>query len=122
MGGPWGRHGGSRNPQPEETSPDLERVTNETGGRMFEVSKKESIDQVYQKIQEDLRNQYVLGYAPDRQPNTSQYRKIDLATSKEDLVVQTRDGYYPIVQSDSKVTQPDTNSASTNTKKENAPN
>ncbi len=51
----------------------LERISNETGGRMFDVSKeaarnqavKETIYQIYQKIREDLRNQYSLGYVPD---------------------------------------------------------
>ena len=44
----------------------LERISKETGGRLFEVSRKESVDQIYSQIQEELRNQYSLGYTPDR--------------------------------------------------------
>ena len=65
MGGP-GR-GGRRLPeQHADGKKVLERISKETGGRLFEVSKKESVDQIYSQIQEELRNQYSLGYTPDR--------------------------------------------------------
>ena len=70
----------------------LERLSQETGGRMFEVSKKESVDEIYARIEEDLRHQYSLGYTPDKPE--SGYHKIHLATKNKDLVVQARDGYY----------------------------
>jgi VWFA-related protein len=97
MGGPGGRHGGGYppNPQPQER-PDgkkvLERISKETGGGMFEVSKKETVDQIYQQIQEELRSQYNFGYTPDSAG--SGYHKIHLATKQKDLTVQARDGYY----------------------------
>lgn len=73
----------------------LERISQETGGRMFEVSKKEPVDKIYAQIEEELRNQYSLGYTPDRAAEAAQgYRKIQLTTKQKDLVVQTRDGYY----------------------------
>jgi VWFA-related protein len=103
--GPWGRHGGSypgghppRSPQPREEHTDgkkvLERISKETGGRMFEVSKKQTVDQIYQQIQDELRNQYNLGYTPDRAGDGPEYHKIHVATKQKDLVVQARDGYY----------------------------
>ena len=65
MGG--GGRGGRRFPeQHADGKKVLERISNETGGRLFEVSKKESVDQIYSQIQEELRNQYSLGYTPDR--------------------------------------------------------
>jgi VWFA-related protein len=108
MGGPMGRHGGGypRSPQPQQDRPNgkkiLERISKETGGRMFEASKKESVDQIYQKIQEEVRSQYSLSYTPDRPGNASEYRKIHVATTQKDLVVQVRDGYYPAKQLDAK--------------------
>jgi hypothetical protein len=33
---------------------------------MFEVSKKETVDKIYAQIEEELRNQYSLGYTPDK--------------------------------------------------------
>ena len=96
-GGPMGggRHGGERR-SPEER-PDgkkvLERISKETGGRFFEVSKKEPIDQIYSSIQEELRNQYSLGFTPDK-ADTASYHKIVLKTKQKDTSVQTRDGFY----------------------------
>jgi len=100
MGG-MGRHGGGgpmRYPYPQQTLPDgkkvLERLSRETGGGFFEVSEKQPIDQIYERIQEELRNQYSLGYTPDRANSGEGYRKIRLMTKQKGLIVQTRDGYY----------------------------
>ncbi len=92
-----GRHGGGGHRYPQEERPDgkkiLERISKETGGRLFEVSKKQPIDQIYTSIAEELRNQYSIGYtpAPDVAPG---YHKIHLTTKQKDMTVQTRDGYY----------------------------
>jgi VWFA-related protein len=99
MGGGMGRHGGGRGYPRDEQRPDgkkvLERISKETGGRMFEVSKKDPIDQIYDQIGEELRSQYSLGYTPDRAADAGPlYRKIQLTTNQSGLVVQTRDGYY----------------------------
>jgi len=96
MGG-GGHHGGGY-PRPQQSRPDgkkiLERLSKETGGRFSEVSKKHPIDETFSQIQEELRNQYSLGYTPDP-PNTGPgYHKITLTTKKSDLIVQARDGYY----------------------------
>jgi len=97
MGG-MGRHGGGRGGYPQETRPDgkkiLDRISKETGARLFEVSKKQPIEQIYDRIQEELRNQYSLGYTPDRADTGAGYHKIRLMTKKNDLTVQARDGYY----------------------------
>ena len=97
-GGPGGGGPGGGYPR-DEPRPDgkkiLQRISQETGGRMFEVSKKEPVDKIYAQIEEELRNQYSLGYTPDRPADAAQgYRKIQLTTKQTDLVVQTRDGYY----------------------------
>jgi VWFA-related protein len=93
-----GRHGGGRGGYPQETRPNgkktLEQISKETGGRLFEVSKKEPIEQTYDQIQEELRNQYSLGYTPDRADAGAGYHKIHLTTKQKDLIVQARDGYY----------------------------
>jgi VWFA-related protein len=93
--GGMGRHGGPRFPQEER--PDgkkvLERLAKETGGRLFEASKKESVDQIYSEIADELRNQYNLGYTPDRTDLTG-YHKIHLAAKQKDIAVRAREGYY----------------------------
>jgi VWFA-related protein len=94
MGGD--RRGGGRR-EPEEARPDgkkiLERISKETGGRMFEVSKKQPIDQIYSSIQEELRNQYNLGFTPDKNESAGYHRLLLTAKPKESTV-QARDGYY----------------------------
>ncbi len=100
MGGPggMGRHGGGSSRFPQQVHPDgkkvLERLSRETGGGFFEVSKKQPIDQIYERIQEELRNQYSLGYSPDRADAQAGYHKIHLVTIEKGLIVQARDGYY----------------------------
>jgi VWFA-related protein len=98
MGG-MGRHGGGwpgRYPQQER--PDgkkiLEQISKQTGGRLFEVSKKLPIEQIYAQIQDELRNQYNLGYTPNPPDAGAGYHKISLTTKQKELIVQARDGYY----------------------------
>ena len=95
-GGVGGGGGGHRYPQEEHVDDKkiLEQISRETGGRFFEVSKKEPIDQIYTEIDEELRNQYALGYTPDKPDATLGYHKIHLVTKQKDLAVQTREGYY----------------------------
>jgi hypothetical protein len=57
-------------------------------------SKKQTVDQVYARIAEELRTQYSLGYTPDKANVAAGYHKISLTTKQKNLAVQTRDGYY----------------------------
>ena len=95
MGGGGGRGGGR---YPTMNRPDgkkiLEQISRETGGRFFEVSRKWPINKVYEAIEEDLRNQYSLGYTSDQQGADRGYRRIHLATRQKGMSVQTREGYY----------------------------
>jgi VWFA-related protein len=99
-GGYPGGRGGGGNPGGGNNTPRvdgkkiLERMAQETGGRLFEVSKKQTVAQIYTQIAEELRAQYRLGYTPDQATAADGYHQIDLATHRKDLVVQTRDGYY----------------------------
>jgi VWFA-related protein len=105
-GGGWPSGGGSRGGSrggggqrpPQEARPDgkkiLERISKETGGRLYEVSKKETVDKIYASIAEELRTQYNLGYTPDKANHATGYHKIKLTAKEKNLAVQTRDGYY----------------------------
>jgi VWFA-related protein len=96
-GGGMGGGGGHRGGQ-EESRPDgkkiLEKMSKETGGRFFEVTKKLPIDDIYTAIDEELRNQYSLGYTPSKSDASPGYHALHLTTKQKDLTVQTRDGYY----------------------------
>jgi VWFA-related protein len=101
MGGPYGGHGGygggrgGGRPQQQEVDGKkiLEEISTRTGGRMFKVSKKDTVDKIYAEIDEELRNQYVLGYTPAKDTSPG-YHRIHLSTFNKDLKVQTRDGWY----------------------------
>jgi VWFA-related protein len=72
----------------------LERMTQETGGRFFEVKKNQDVAQIYNQIAEELRAQYRLGYTPSQDAAATGYHQIDLSLHQKGLLVQTRDGYY----------------------------
>lgn len=95
-GGSGGGPGGGRGRSPQER-PDgkkvLERIAKETGGEFFQITKKLSIEQVYAEIQQGLRNQYSLGYTPDR-ANEATFHKIQVTVNQKDLTVRARDSYY----------------------------
>ena len=95
MGG-GGRNGGSGR-YPEEERVDgkkiLERISKETGGRMFEATKKQSLEQIYSSIEEELRNQYNLGFTPAKSDSAG-YHKLTLTAKPKDTEVQAREGFY----------------------------
>jgi VWFA-related protein len=88
-GGPYG--GSQNRPDGKKI---LQQISKETGGGYFEVSKKKTVDDIYKQIEEELRNQYSLGYTSDRPDADVGYRKIQLTVKQKGLIVQTRDGYY----------------------------
>jgi len=100
--GGGGRGGGAgRQPESLPSRPDgkkvLQRMADETGGGLFEVSKKETFAEIYKQIGAELRAQYRLGYTPDKETASDGYHRIDLSLTKsspKDLFLQTRDGYY----------------------------
>ena len=101
-GGDWpsdgGSTGGRTRPYPQGDKADgkrnLESISTETGGRLFQTSKKLTVDQIYTQIEEDLTNQYILGYVSDSPTAVPGYHQIHLTTNQKDLTVQARDGYY----------------------------
>ena len=95
-----GRRGGMGIPMPIPTEGSLDgkkvlgRISKETGGALFEVSNKQPIEKTFGEIQDELRNQYSLGYTPDKTDAAPGYRKIRVTVDQKGLVVQARDGYY----------------------------
>lgn len=88
MGGPG--YGGGENGKKV-----LQQIALETGGGFFQVSHSHPIDKIYETIQDELRNQYNLGYTSDQPPSGGVYRHIHLSVKNKGMVVQARDGYYP---------------------------
>jgi VWFA-related protein len=72
----------------------LMRMSRETGGGFFEVSKKQGLDQIFEQLEQELRSQYNIGYVSDAPVSISEFRKIRLTTKEKGLVVQSRDRYW----------------------------
>ncbi len=72
----------------------LQRMAAETGGEALEVSKDKPIEKVFSQIEESLRNQYSIGYTPDRANESGKFHRIKLAVKGQAVTVRTRDGYY----------------------------
>jgi VWFA-related protein len=72
----------------------LKRMAEETGGRVFRVDRKHSLEDAFSQIQEEMRTQYALGYEPLNQTQDGSFRKLEIHTHDKDLKVQARKGYY----------------------------
>jgi VWFA-related protein len=73
---------------------DLKRMSEETGGRLFRVDRKHTLDDTFTQIQEEMRSQYSLVYTPENKTRDGSFRKIDVKTARKELKVQVRKGYY----------------------------
>lgn len=92
--------GGNPGEQPVDHSDDkktLERMALETGGRMFEAGKRQSIAEIYAEIGKELRGQYRLGFTPDKDALADGSHRVDLAFTSSDrkkFTIQTTEVYY----------------------------
>ena len=93
MGGGFPRMGRFPVDQPDGRKI-MQDISRETGGSFFEVTRRMPINRVFSDIEEDLRNQYSIGYTPESTARAG-YRHIHLITRQKGLQVQTREGYYP---------------------------
>ena len=96
-----GGRGGMGGPMPlpqrkqgEDGKNVLQRLSKETGGGFIEVSKRQPISKIFEQMQEELRNQYSIGYTPGKLAKPGEFRQIRLSTVDRNLIVQSRDGYY----------------------------
>ena len=73
---------------------DLKRMAEDTGGRVFHVDRKNTLDDVFKELQEEMRSQYALGYSPTNATRDGSFRKIEIKTGDKDHRVQARKGYF----------------------------
>ena len=60
---------------------------------MFEVTAEQSLEEIFQKIEEELRHQYSIGFTPNQKGSEPAFRTIRL-TTRNGLTVRCREGYY----------------------------
>ena len=72
----------------------LRKMSEETGGHVFTVSGKHPLDEVFKEIQDELRNQYSIGYESTNPVRDGSFRHIEIKVDNPDYRVQARNGYY----------------------------
>lgn len=67
----------------------------QTGGRSFAVDDPKDLDKTFGAIAQELRHQYLLGYAPARAapPGGPEWRSIDVRVLRPGVTVRARPGY-----------------------------
>ncbi len=72
----------------------LRKLAYETGGRVLYPNTFGQLDNIYAQVDEELRNQYTLGYISSNTVKDGGYRKISVAVNAPGAVVSARPGYY----------------------------
>jgi len=72
----------------------LQKISGQTGGDLFEVSRKTSLDQIFSDLETELRSQYSIGYVSDHPVTLSEFRNVYLAVKPKNLVVEYRHRYW----------------------------
>jgi len=61
-------------------------ITDSTGGAMFILDELSQIDTMYDRIDRELRTQYLLGYYPNPTPPPGSYRHVEVKVKTGDMV------------------------------------
>ena len=77
-----------------QSSKFLEKISDETGGRMIRVHKLADLPDAIEKLSRDLRGQYVLGYCSSNPENDGRYRKVRVQVNQPSVHASWRRGYY----------------------------
>ncbi|HUO14393.1 MAG TPA: VWA domain-containing protein [Verrucomicrobiae bacterium] len=72
----------------------LEQLAEATGGRAFFPFKMKDITHSFAAIEDELRSQYVVSYKPADFNADGRYRSIEISSSKKDLQLRARKGYF----------------------------
>jgi VWFA-related protein len=75
---------------------ELRKMSDETGGHVYKVDRRHTLDQVFKELQDEMRSQYSIGYTPTNDVKDGSYRHLEVRLSNKDLKAQARKGYYAI--------------------------
>jgi VWFA-related protein len=100
-GGGGGYPGGGGHKQPEPKSGNgvdgkkiMQEIASRTGGHAYEAKHTGDLEPIYKLIAEEVRNQYLLTYTPDKEDKDGGYHKVAVTTSNKDWTVSAPEGYY----------------------------
>ena len=86
--GPFGMGGGGEG--------ELRKMSDETGGHVYKVDRKHTLDEVFKELQDEMRSQYSIGYTPLNDVKDGSYRHLEVRVANKDMKAQARKGYYAI--------------------------
>ncbi len=72
----------------------LRKLAYETGGRVLYPNSFGQLDNIYAEVDDELRNQYTIGYVSTNQVKDGSYRRIQVLVDAPGAVVSARPGYY----------------------------
>jgi Ca-activated chloride channel family protein len=72
----------------------LRRLAHETGGNCYTVGRASELESIYEKIERELRTQYVLAYQSSA-TSGDDYRTVEVTVDRPGLTAKTIPGYYP---------------------------
>ena len=72
----------------------LKRLSGDTGGRVFDVTRRGGLDRAFEQLQEEMRSQYSLAYKPTNDKKDGAFRRVEVKPKDASLKVQARRGYY----------------------------
>ncbi len=72
----------------------LNKIAEETGGRIFLPQTFDDLTTAYQQVAEELRSQYVLFYTPTKADRDGKYRAVRVKVKRPGAHTATRFGYY----------------------------
>jgi Ca-activated chloride channel family protein len=90
-----------RTPEEENGPSLLEELAEETGGRHYRVDNLEQLASAAARISNDLRNEYLLGYASTNPARDGKYRQVKVNVNSNGIgKMRTyyRRGYYAPIQ------------------------
>ena len=85
--GPFGFGGGGGEAE-------LRKMSDETGGHVYKVDRRHTLDDVFKELQDEMRSQYAIGYTPTNEVKDGAYRHVDVRVANKDQKAQARKGYY----------------------------
>jgi Ca-activated chloride channel family protein len=81
----------------------LQHLSDLTGGQVFAPTTYRDLPDIYDKILDELKGQYVIGYVSDRPGPSERFRKVKVDVARKGAKVRHREGYLasgPITAAD----------------------
>ena len=75
---------------------ELKKMSDETGGRVLKVDRKNTLDDLFKEIQDEMRTQYAIAYSPTNPRERRSLPGSSSSDANKDQKVQARKGYYAV--------------------------